>query len=422
MNRKKSFAKRMIAAAVALIVTGCSSSGGDTADTAEVQTANETTTTQATSATEETTMEAETNTADFSLSAMDFVKNIKIGWNLGNTLDAEGDASPDDNTSTEMSWGNPRTSPEILQMVKDAGFNTIRIPTTWYKHFTGETDYTILPEWMDRVQEIVDMALEGGCYVILNMHHEERNWLNPTYANQERATEIVTAIWQQAGERFKDYDEHLIFETMNEPRSVNTSNEWNGGSAEGQDVVNQLNQVALDTIRASGGYNDQRYVMVPTYAASIEPSALNAFVLPDDPHVIVSLHAYQPYDFALNEGGTSKWYPTENAQAQLNGMFDRIMERFVNQGIPVIIGETGSLNKNNVGYRVAWSDFYIGRCAELGIPVVLWDDGGNFGLMDRYNVKHRFPDVIEASVNAALAGKPLFPLTAEEVADFVPQS
>ena len=147
----------------------------------------------------------------------ELVKELKIGWNLGNTLDATGGGAL---LNTEMSWGNPATKEDMFIAVKEAGFNIIRIPVSWGNHLGPEPDYTIHTVWLDRVNEVVDYAIENDLFVILNMHHEE--WHFPSYDNLDKAEAILTKVWSQIAERFKDYDEHLIFEGMNEPRMKGT--------------------------------------------------------------------------------------------------------------------------------------------------------------------------------------------------------
>ena len=169
---------------------------------------------------------------------MDLVKEMKIGWNLGNTLDA---TSKSIGVNVEMAWGNPRTTQEMIDAIIDQGFNVIRIPVSWGGQMGKAPAYNVLPAWMDRVQEVVDYAYGRGVYVIVNIHHED--WHFPSEENKDAAAEQLAALWTAIATRFRDYDEHLIFEGMNEPRKIGTSVEWNDGDKEGRDVVNYLDQV-----------------------------------------------------------------------------------------------------------------------------------------------------------------------------------
>lgn len=331
------------------------------------------------------------------ITSVELVKEIKIGWNLGNTMDATGGVE----IMSEISWGNPFTTKEMIDAVKEAGFNTLRIPTTWEKHLGPAPDYTINQEWLDRVQEIVDYAYDNEMFVIINMHHEE--WHFPSYDNKDQAIDILTKVWKQIADRFEGYDEHLIFEGLNEPRKKGTNVEWNGGDEEGWDVVNQFNAAFIETIRNAGGNNPLRHLMIPTYAASSSTRAWGSFVVPEDDKVIVSIHAYTPYNFALNKVGTSVW-SLDNASDtwEIDNLMNSLDNQFISKGIPVIIGEFGAMNKENTESRVAWAEYYIKRAKEKGIPCIWWDNGAFvgsgelFGLLDRYNCTWKSPEVVEA--------------------------
>ncbi|HPU63884.1 MAG TPA: glycoside hydrolase family 5 protein, partial [Mobilitalea sp.] len=316
--------------------------------------------------------------------SVELIKEFSIGWNLGNTLDATGSSL----LSSEVSWGNPYTKKEVFDAVKDAGFNIVRIPVSWGKHLGPAPDYKIHEEWLDRVNEVVDYAIDNDLYVIINMHHEE--WHFPSYENFENANVILTSVWTQIAERFKDYDEHLIFEGMNEPRMKGTPFEWTGGNAEARDVVNKLNQSFVETIRASGGNNPYRHLMIPTYAASADPKTWTDFIIPDDEKVIVSIHAYTPYNFALNKNGTSVWSPDNPSDTdEIDNLINNIYEYFISNGHAVIIGEFGAMDKNNLQDRVNWARYYVQKATEKGIPCIWWDNGAFtgsgelFGLLDR---------------------------------------
>ena len=149
--------------------------------------------------------------------AIQFVRDMGAGINLGNTLDSTGlrDYKPDaDDLEYETYWGNPKADAETFRIMKEAGFGTVRIPVTWEDHL--DEGYRISDVWMDRVQEVVDMALEEGLYVILDLHHEE--WLDLKIERETQIREEFVIVWEQIAERFQKYDERLLFESMNEPR------------------------------------------------------------------------------------------------------------------------------------------------------------------------------------------------------------
>ena len=161
--------------------------------------------------------DTQTKPADFSKSAVDFVKDMGVGWNLGNSLDAYKDGK-----GNETAWGNPYITKELIRAVQDAGFRTIRIPVTYMGQIGAAPDYTIDEKWLDRVQVVVDVALETGMYVIINIHHDGNNdmengaWIDISQPDQTQMQEKFKAVWTQIAEKFKGYDEHLIFESMNE--------------------------------------------------------------------------------------------------------------------------------------------------------------------------------------------------------------
>jgi endoglucanase len=332
------------------------------------------------------------------VSSMDLVKEITIGWNLGNTFDATGGGNTN---NAETSWGNPKTTKEMIDAVKAAGFNTIRIPITWGNHLGEAPEYKINPDWLKRVQEVVDYAINNGMYTIINLHHEE--WHFPSYDNLDSAKSELIAIWAQIAEYFKDYDEHLIFEGLNEPRMKGTEYEWNGGNKEGRDVVNQFNAAFVETVRKSAGNNPLRHLMIPNYAASSDPNVWKEFVKPEDEKIIVSVHAYTPYNFALNGEGTSSW-KVDNASdtRDIDYLMKAIYDSYISKGTPVILGEFGARNKDNLVDRVAWAEYYIKSAKAKGIPCIWWDNGAftgngeNFGILNRKTLTWQFPEIVDA--------------------------
>ena len=323
----------------------------------------------------------------------ELVKEIKIGWSLGNTLDSTATG-----IDAETAWGNKKTSKEMITAVKDAGFNAIRVPVTWGTHMDAENN--VDEEWMNRVQEVVDYAYSQDMFVILNIHHED--WHDPYYDTAEASIAKLQTLWTQIGTHFAEYDERLILEGLNEPRMRNTGFEWNGGNEEGHDVVNQLNAAFVETIRGLGGNNAKRHLMLPTYAASSTASAINDFVLPEgDDKLIVSIHAYLPYAFALGGDMTQREFTPDGNGKEIDNLLNSLKTTFIDNGIPVIIGETGARNKANEDIRAEWATYYISKAKETGIPCFIWDNGAfngtgeNFGLLDRLTCTWKFPAIIE---------------------------
>lgn len=349
-----------------------------------------------------TTEEAQTDAPDefnTSLTGLELTSDIKIGWNIGNTLDATGGSG----LSQETSWGNPKVTPELIQAVKDAGFNAVRIPTTWQRQM--DDNNVINEDWLNRVQEVVDYAYSRDMYVILNMHHED--WYIPYAKDEEAISAKMTACWTQIAERFRDYDEHLIFEGMNEPRWKNTQYEWNGGNDEGREVVNHLNKVFVDAVRATGGNNRYRFLMICPYAANSSESALSALEIPDDERLIVSVHAYIPYSFALQIPGSDKWVASKpNCTREIDQLAEVLDRLFVSKGQAVIIGECGAMNRENEEYRAQWAEYYFGKFRAIGVPCFWWDNGAfysgeTFGLFERFSNIVKYPVLLEAMMKGA---------------------
>lgn len=323
------------------------------------------------------------------------------GWNLGNTLDAKSDGSKENlGLKTETSWGMPMTSQEMIKAVAAKGFKTIRIPISWHNHITEESGHKIDPEWLARVKTIVDWSLAAGMKVIINIHHdnlgetymvkptgEKVYGMDSTYGfcvpenneslKNESKTYIVD-VWKQVAEYFKAYDDSLVFELLNEPRAVGKEYEWSTTAGmedkvlAANAIIKEYEQAALDEIRKTGGNNATRYVMVPPYAAS--PSMMNGWSLPTDSasgKLIVSVHAYAPYEFCMGNDTTFTAAHKSNIE---NWLFKTLDQEFVSKGIPVIIGETSASDKNNYDERVKWTKCFFGASKERGISSMLWDN------------------------------------------------
>ena len=305
------------------------------------------------------------------LSAKEIAADMGVGWNLGNALDAhDGGSHKKLGSDSETYWGNPEITKELIDTVKDKGFNTIRVPVTWYPH--ADDNYNIDSAWMKRVKQVVDWCIDEDTYVILNIHHEE--WNRPTDANYEAASAELKAFWKQIAAEFEGYDRHLIFEGMNEPRNYNGANEWNGGTDEMRKVVNKLDKDFVDTVRATGGNNKTRCLMIPTYAASSETVAMRALEIPNDDNILVSIHAYTPYNFTMNTGGGATSTFDSTQEKALKQLFTNINSIFLSNDHPVVIGEFSSSNKNNLAERSKWAKCYASQAKSYGIPIVLWDN------------------------------------------------
>ncbi len=340
------------------------------------------------------------------ITGMALVKEMKLGWNLGNTMDST--------SGGETGWGNPVTTQAMIDAVKAGGFNTVRIPVTWASHMGASPNYTINAAWLDRVEVIVNYVLKDGMYAIVNTHHDSWVSLMPT-ANQTTISDRLSKLWTQIADRFKNYDDHLIFEVLNEPRTTD-STQWAGGTAAARAILNTYNAAAVNAIRATGGNNTLRFIMIPTHAANPSTTCINDLVIPNsDPRIIVSLHTYYPNQFSMG-GGTTTWGSAADRTAMTTEL-DRIYNLLPKNGRAVVIGEWGSINQNNTAARVDHAGTYAKEVTARGMCPIWWDNGGldagtdGFGLLDRVANPPAwvFPEIVNALSTGATAGAALAP-------------
>lgn len=354
--------------------------------------------------------------------AFAFVRDMKIGWNLGNTFDAFSDRTFADELEAEAQWVGVATTREMIDDIREAGFNSIRIPVSWHDHV--DENYQISELWLNRVQEVVDYAYDSGMYVILNIHHDNsEQFMYPSTEYLEQSVSYVTAIWQQLADRFADYDQHMIFEGMNEPRQVGTAWEWwiDPASEDCKDAIaciNTINQAFVDTVRATGGNNKNRYLMVPGYDASPDGVLNEGFVFPTDAEgvkdrLILSVHAYTPYKFALQGPGESGSTAEFKASAlgstrDITYFMDRLYNTFIQNGIPVVIDEFGARDKGqNTQARVDYATYYIAAARARGMTCFWWDnnvfegDGEIFGIYHRQDRSFPYPEIVEGLMKYA---------------------
>ena len=371
--------------------------------------------------------------------ANEAVSNMRLGWNLGNTLDSNSgdtlnmwiehwtDRTP---AAYEKAWGQTIVEPELITMFHDAGFNAIRVPVTWYPHMEAKFSFStysnsiwypstddigtaIQEEWMQRVRQIVDYVIQQDMYCILNIHHDtgasNTAWLiadEDVYAVQRERFE---AIWRQIAEEFKDYDEHLLFEGYNEMLDVKRSWCFASFAADGHynasiaqsayKAINAYAQSFVDVVRATGGNNAQRNLIVSTYGACSGNGKWNSHLLdplkemklPNDAaegHLIFEVHSY-PDISNLN-----------NAKSELLANISDLKTYLVAKGAPVIFGEWGASNDNAYENKrsnlLDFARFFVEQTKAAGI--------GNFYWMGLSDGSHRSvpefnqPDLVEAIV------------------------
>lgn len=323
------------------------------------------------------------------MTSMDMARAMGNGINLGNTFEAYGHtslgtgASPDDYARL---WGQPITTREIIEGMKAAGFDTLRIPVAWTNTMDFEhDDFTIATAYLDRVQEVIDWALDAGMFVIVN-DHWDGGWLgmfgSATEAKREKAQRMFVSIWTQVGERFRDYDERLIFEAANEEfgdRLNDTDWAEDSGTLSKDDCyrkVNELNQLFVDLIRAQGGGNATRFLLIPGYNTDINHTVDSRFRMPEDSanRLLLSVHYYDPAGYCL-QGSLDSWGTVKDYE-HMNGQLAKL-EKFSAQGIGVIIGEYGvvaaAAGGSMRGSTIEYTENFLNNCDLYGYCPVLWD-------------------------------------------------
>ena len=343
------------------------------------------------------------------ITAAQLVANIKVGLNLGNTLDAtdygEGWLPPDSTIKQmETLWDSPVTTKAMITAIKDGGFNTIRIPVSWTKATSGAPHYTIRSDWMARVVDVVNYAVENDMYIVLNTHHDDEVF---TLRNSNAAAgqAAFQKIWEQIAGTFKNYDEKLIFEALNEPRTKESATEWLGGTAEERNNLNAYYPIFVNAVRNSGGNNNKRILMINPHAAQSTSNAVSDLILPADTvanKLVVSVHIYEPQSFV--NGNPTTWSSSNPSDvAAFTVPMDRVYNKFGGNGIPVIIGEFGADDYNNEDARAAWAEYYVSEAGKRGIKCVCFDGGGTDDkvFFNRSTKTFQFPKVLAALMKGA---------------------
>lgn len=367
---------------------------------------------------------AATSTSSFQdLNQQQITEAMGVGYNLGNSLEAN-----DAGTPNETAWGNPKLTEQFVLAAKSAGFQSIRIPVSYLNKIDDNNGYQIDSAWLDRVQEVVDYCVKNDMYAIVNMHGDgyttiNGGWLLCGNSDQTKIREKYKACWQQIATRFKDYDEHLIFESMNE--------EFDGTYGDPNrthyENINTYNQIFVDTVRQTGGNNDKRWLLIPGWNTDIDYTVGDyGFALPTDQYlssgvaagekrIMISVHYYAPWEFcgtesqAVTQWGSKATDSTKKAswgdEIYMVSQFKKLKDKFVSLGYPVVIGEFGAINKSSIDSQntVCRADFYQKVCyyaKQNGLVPVAWDNGYNgvygFCLIDRSTNTVAHPEVVNA--------------------------
>ncbi|WP_347332821.1 cellulase family glycosylhydrolase [Marinimicrobium locisalis] len=341
------------------------------------------------------------------LTAVELTGEMGVGWNVGNSLEAVGG---------ETAWGNPLITRELIDSVKAAGFDTLRVPVAWSK-FSDAENFVIEQSWMERVEEVVNYALDADMYVIMNIHWDN-GWMQPTYAEQDYVNNRLAIMWTQIAEHFQGYDHRLLFAGTNE---VMVEGDYGTPTEEYYTVQNSFNQTFVDAVRATGGGNADRYLVVQGFNTNIDHT-LNFAEIPDDTvedRLLMEVHYYDPYNFTLNESSDiTQWgsiatdpnaTETWANESYVDSQFEQMQTQFVDQGIGVILGEYGVISRENVegheAYRRYWNEYITQSAVEHDMVPVYWDNGyagnGGFALFDRHNGSIIEPELIDVLTEPA---------------------
>jgi aryl-phospho-beta-D-glucosidase BglC (GH1 family) len=333
------------------------------------------------------------------------------GWNLGNSLES---------LPGETGFGNPLVTQQLIDSVKHAGFNVVRIPCSWDIH-ADQTTHQIDPVWMARVKQVVDFAINDGMFVVLNIHWDG-GWLqdHPVFASQTAVNVKQQAYWTQIANTFKTYDQHLLFAGTNEVHA-----DFGTPSAENITVQQSYNQTFVNAVRATGGNNASRTLVVQTYNTNMQ-HGLTFFSLPTDTianRLIVETHYYDPFDFTLNLSGSCLFwgapFPAQSActwayEPYVTDLYSQVRAKWVDQGIPVIIGEYGVATRPNLSLdaRQYWLQTINQTAASNGIKTFYWDNGvlpsqtNGFALFDRNTGAVTDQGALDAVLRGAGIGNP----------------
>ena len=346
-----------------------------------------------------------------------------VGYNLGNSLEAASSGTPN-----ETAYGNPKLTEDLVLAAKDAGFKSIRIPVSYLSMIDDNNGYKIDSSWLDRVQQVVDYCVDNDMYAIVNMHGDGYTTVNGAWLlcgsyDQTKIKAKYKACWEQIADRFKNYDEHLIFESMNEE----FDGTYGTPSRTAYANINAYNQIFVDTVRKSGGNNDQRWLLIPGWNTNIDYTAGDyGFEMPTDNYlssniasgqkrIMISVHYYDPWDFCGTESGaTTQWGDSVTDaskkaswgdESYMVSQFKKMYTKFVSQGYPVVIGEFGAINKANYDSqnKTCRAEYYQKVCyyaKQYGMIPVAWDNGYNgdygFAIIDRYSNKVVHQELMDA--------------------------
>ena len=339
-----------------------------------------------------------------------------VGWNLGNQFECsapgqDGESMligmPEGSIKAETAWGNPVVTKKTIKAVRDAGFNAVRIPIRWQCHITNAAAMSIDKAWMTRIKEVVGWCLQNDLKVIINVHHDK--WLEgrPTYQYKEENNQKLALLWMNIASEFAQYDYRVAFAGTNE---VHIRDNWGKPETENLAVQNSYNQTFIDVVRATGGNNLKRHLIVQTYVCNPDFGLYNGdFIIPTDTegngnnYMSVEFHYYTPWDYAgeckFNYWGQpykDKVEASPSDEQTMTDFFDRVVSTWSDKGLGIVIGEWGvtdrqegeqtDLIRENMTY---YCRFLVSEAKKRGFSTFVWDNNNfgsgaeHFGIFDR---------------------------------------
>ena len=348
-------------------------------------------------------------------SAVELAAKMKLGWNIGNTMESPGG---------ESGWGNPSITEDYIKFLKQLGFNAVRLPCAWdWHHVVDKATARINPDWLERVKEVVGYCVDNDMYVLLNIHWDG-GWLenNITLVKKDSVNAKQKAYWEQIATALRDFDEHLMFAGANEPNAHN---------AEETEVLLSYHQTFVDAVRSTGGRNSHRMLVVQGPSTDIEKTYDLMNTLPADEatgRMMVEVHYYTPSQFCLLMNGDASWgkmfyywgegyhstiEPDRNAtwgeEDAVNNYFGKMKTKFADKGIPVILGEYGAYRRNNNNYVPLdlethndavdhWITYVTNRALTNGMIPFWWDTGGALDRANYFVKDQRTIDALKKAV------------------------
>lgn len=353
--------------------------------------------------------------------AFEFVESLTFGYNLYNTLESHHDLAassswwhPTSDLDWETAWGQPVTTQEEIDSIVAGGVNVIRVPVTWFPHM--DEDGNVKEIWMNRVEEVVDYVLSTGSYCILNVHHDasERGsrtdgagWLRADMDEYAETSVKFKKLWTQIANRFKSRDEHLLFEAFNEILDKNDN--WQDPTDESAyTAITKLEQDFVDAVRATGGNNEFRNLVVNTYSAGSSQAKLDGFQAPTDVHsnhILASIHTYDPYSFCNPNGEWNIYIWDSSCEAEIDALTLRVNTRMNDLGLPYIYSEFGALDPDKeLSDRIKYARYIMGKFQGYGTTGIWWDSDDSSkswdGLFNRKTNKWNETEILDIFVNA----------------------